>query len=61
MKIELIKEKKSNGEIRYCTEIDGEYVSSSVTTDREIAIKEYNKILKNKAVEKREILLSTEL
>ena len=61
MKIELIEEKKSNGEIRYCTEVDGEYVASSVTTDKNIAIREYNKIVMNQGVESRKVLLKIEI
>ena len=58
MKIEFIEEKKVNGEISYSTEIDGHYVANSISLDKEFAKVTFERILKNKGVEKRTVLLS---
>lgn len=48
MKIEFVKQIKSNGDIFYFTEIDGEYLSGSVSTNIEKAKIFYDAVVENK-------------
>lgn len=48
MKIEFIKEFKVDGDIAYFTNVNGSYVSSSLSYDKEQAYATYQRIIVNK-------------
>ena len=48
MKIEFIQESKVNGDIIYSTNIDGRYVTDSLSLDKEQAYAAYQRVIANK-------------
>jgi hypothetical protein len=48
MKIEFIQESKVNGDIVYFTNIDGRYVTDSLSLDKKQAYAAYQRVIANK-------------
>jgi len=50
MKIEFIKEHTVTGQIRYYTEVDGNYIGGSLSFNKDEAMVIYNTIVENKGI-----------
>lgn len=62
MKIELIKETKIDGKVIYFTQVDGNYVSDSLSYDIDKAKLIYNNIIENKGkINFKEVLESVKI
>ena len=61
MKIELVKEYEASGGEFFSIEIDGKFVSGTVTRDESVAILYYNNLVKTKGQTSKEIIKSTEI
>lgn len=61
MKIEFIEEVKVNGESRFFTEIDGSYVSDSLSLNRDTAYRCYQRIKISAGTAERKVLETTEI
>ena len=48
MKIEFIRESKLNGDIVYSTNVDGRYITGSLSHDKEQAYAAYQRVIANK-------------
>jgi hypothetical protein len=61
MRIELVRENLADGSTRYSVEIDGTYVSGSVTRDEDEARAIYAKCVQFRGMPTREVIESTEV
>jgi hypothetical protein len=62
MKVELIKETKIDDKVIYFTQVDGSYVSDSLSSDIDKAKLIYNNIIENKGkINFKEVLESVEI
>ena len=59
MKIEFIKEQLPTGQIRYYTEVDGNYIHGSLSFNKDEAMVIYNMIVENKGVLICKVVLET--
>lgn len=59
MKIEFIKEQLPTGQIRYYTEVDGNYIHGSLSFNKDEAMTMYKVIVENKGILNGKVVLET--
>lgn len=59
MKIEFVKEEKSNGDVFYFTKVNGTFVNGSLSYDQDKARQRYNFIITKQSIEPIETVLES--